>query len=340
MKAMLLREMRAVTAYINPLELADVPIPVPKENELLIKVSTCGVCHTELDEIEGRLPPSLLPRILGHQIVGRIVSAPLKCRFNVGDRVGVGWIYSACGECEYCISGQENLCPNFQATGKDRDGGYAQYCLADPRFTFPIPNSLSDFHAAPLLCAGAIGYRSLRLAGLEDGQNLGLSGFGASAHIVLQLAQYQYPQTRVFVFSRSQSERKFALSLGAYWAGEFGSTPPDLLHVMIDTTPAWLPVLESLRCIAPGGRLIINAIRKDDADKTNLLRLDYASNLWLEKVIKSVANVTRSDISEFLTLAAAVPIVPEFQEFALVDANQALQELKNRQIRGAKILVL
>lgn len=340
MKAMLLRKIQHVEADSNPLELVEVPIPSPKDNEVLIKVSACAVCHTELDEIEGRLPPSNLPRILGHQIVGRIVSSPPNNSHSIGDRVGVAWIFSACGECEFCRSGQENLCPQFQATGKDRDGGYAQYTLADPRFVFPIPGSISDLTAAPLLCAGAIGYRSLRLTGLEDGQNLGLSGFGASAHIVLQIAQHQFPKSRVFVFSRSESERLFALNLGAYWAGEFGSKPPAFLHAVIDTTPAWLPILESLKYITPGGRLVINAIRKEDADKTHLIHLNYVSDLWMEKEIKSVANVTRSDVSDFLNLAATIPIVPEYQEFSLTDANQALREIKNRRIRGAKVLVV
>ena len=259
---------------------------------------------------------------------------------NLNDRVGIAWIFSTCGECEYCRADQENLCPHFQATGKDKDGGYAQYALADQRFTYSIPETISDLHAAPLLCAGAIGYRSLRLARLQDGQNLGLSGFGASAHIVLQLARYQYPNSRIFIFSRSEFERRFALSLGAHWAGEYGATPPELLHSIIDTTPAWLPVMESLRSLAPGGRLVINAIRKEDGDLLNLTRIDYASYLWMEKEIKSVANVCRTDVSEFLNLAAAIPIVPEYQEFTLYDANRALHELKNRQIRGAKILVI
>lgn len=340
MQAMLLREIQNISPGISPLEWADVPIPEPSGQEILVKVSVCGVCHTELDEIEGRLPPTHLPIIPGHQVVGRVVKAPPESLFNLNDRVGIAWINSACGECEYCNSGQENLCPHFQATGKDRDGGYAQYTLADQRFAYRIPDSISDFHAAPLLCAGAIGYRSLRLAGLQDGQNLGLSGFGASAHIVLQLALFKYPHSRTFVFSRSEPERRFALSLGAYWAGEFGSSPPELLHSIIDTTPAWLPVLESLRSLTPGGRLVINAIRKEDADKVNLSRIDYASYLWMEKEIKSVANVCRSDVSEFLDLAASIPILPEYQEFALCNANRALHELKNRQIHGAKILII
>jgi propanol-preferring alcohol dehydrogenase len=340
MQAMLLRKIQMISPDSTPLEWSDIPIPEPSGQEILVKVSICGVCHTELDEIEGRLPPTRLPMIPGHQVVGRVIKAPNESLFKLNDRVGIAWIASACGECEYCISGQENLCHQFQATGKDRDGGYAQYALADQRFMYPIPDSIPDHHAAPLLCAGAIGYRSLRLAGLQDGQNLGLSGFGASAHIVLQLALFKYPHSRIFIFSRSEPERRFALSMGAYWAGEYGATPPEYLHSIIDTTPAWLPVLESLRCLAPGGRLVINAIRKEDADKIHLSHIDYASFLWLEKEIKSVANVCRTDVSEFLSLAAAIPILPEYQEFALRDANRALLELKNRNIHGAKILVI
>jgi propanol-preferring alcohol dehydrogenase len=190
------------------------------------------------------------------------------------------------------------------------------------------------------LCAGAIGYRSLRLTGLQDGQNLGLTGFGASAHIVLKLVQYQYPHVGVFVFSRSESERKFALELGAAWAGDTDSAAPEKLEAIIDTTPAWKPVVEALHNLAPGGRLVINAIRKEELDKDYLLKLDYPSHLWMEKEIKSVANVCRQDVSEFLELAARIPIKPEFQEYPLEGANQALLDLKNRKIRGAKVLIL
>jgi propanol-preferring alcohol dehydrogenase len=278
--------------------------------------------------------------ILGHQIVGRVIQAPAESSFKPGDRVGVAWIYSACGKCTYCLAGFENLCPDFKATGRDVYGGYAQYAVSLPQFSFPIPKSLTDKQAAPLLCAGAIGFRSLRLANLQDGQSLGLAGFGASAHIVLQLARFQYPNSSIIVFSRSETERKFALELGAQWAGNFGDTPPQKLNAIIDTTPAWLPVIESLHQLAPGGRLVINAIRKEDADKALLASLDYPTHLWMEKEIKSVANVSSSDVRDFLDLAARIPILPEYQEYALQDANQALFDLKNRKIRGAKILVI
>ena len=228
----------------------------------------------------------------------------------------------------------------FSATGKDAHGGYAEYMLARSDFVYRIPDRFSDAEAAPLLCAGAIGYRSLRLANLQDGQRLGLTGFGASAHLVLKMARKRFPHTPIFVFSRSAQERQFALELGATWAGEIGQTPPASLDAVIDTTPAWTPVLEALACLAPGGRLVINAIRKEAADQSSLLELNYPAHLWLEKEIKSVANVTRQDVSEFLALAAEIPIIPEVQLYPLAEANRALLELKNRQIRGAKVLAI
>jgi len=305
----------------------------------LIKVSTCGVCHTELDEIEGRTRPPRLPIVLGHQIVGRVVqNGSLADRFKTGDRVGVAWIHSACGSCAMCKSGTENLCDQFKATGRDVQGGYAEFTTVPEDFAYPIPDSFSDCQAAPLLCAGAIGYRSLHLTGIEDGFTLGLTGFGASAHLVLKMVMHKFPNSRVFVFARSQKERAFARGLGAHWAGGTGSAAPEKLDCIIDTTPAWNPVVEALKNLKGGGRLVINAIRKEEADKNTLLNIDYPMHLWMEKEIKSVANVARRDVLEFLTLAAEIPIVPEIQEFALEDANLALIELKERKIRGAKVL--
>jgi propanol-preferring alcohol dehydrogenase len=205
-------------------------------------------------------------------------------------------------------------------------------------YAYAIPPALSDAEAAPLLCAGAIGYRSLRLAALEDGRPLGLSGFGASGHLVLMTAQHQYPHTSVYVFARNPDERAFARELGAVWAGETEAEAPRKLDAIIDTTPVWKPVVEALRNLAPGGRLVINAIRKEDADQDNLLRLDYPTHLWLEKEIKSVANVTRADVSGFLTLAGEIPIRPTVEEYPLAEANRALVELRTRRIRGAKVL--
>ncbi len=323
----------------EPLRLADAPMPSPAPGEVLIRVSACGVCHTELDEIEGRTPPPRLPVIPGHQAVGVVEkTGGGVTRHREGDRVGVAWIFSACGKCAYCLQGNDNLCPDFRATGRDADGGYAEYMTIGGDYAFPIPGALSDAEAAPMLCAGAIGYRSLRLARLGDGQNLGLTGFGASGHLVLKMARYLYPQSGIYVFARSASEREFAKGLGAKWAGDTEDRPPQKLDAIIDTTPAWKPVVEALTSLNPGGRLVINAIRKEDADKDYLLRLDYPTHLWMEKEIKSVANVSRRDVSEFLMLAAAAGIKPEIEEYPLEDANRALLDLKEGNIKGAKVL--
>ena len=339
MKAMVLNAIANLKENRKPLNIADIPVPVPGEKEVLVKVSACGVCHTELDEIEGRTLPPKFPIILGHEIVGRVVKKGRNAsKFTTGDRVGIGWIYSACQECKFCQEGNENLCVNFMATGRDANGGYAEYTKVIEDYAYRIPAIFSDAEAAPLLCAGAIGYRSLRLTGIKDGQNLGLTGFGASAHLVLKIVQHQYPQTKVFVFARSEKEREFAYELGAVWAGDTDKESPEKLHCIIDTTPVWKPIVEALRNLARGGRLVINAIRKEDVDKEYLLRLHYPDHLWLEKEIKTVANVERRDISEFLELASTIPIKPEVEEFTLEEANKALLELKERKIRGAKVL--
>jgi propanol-preferring alcohol dehydrogenase len=339
MKAMILNEICNLEENTNPLEMVDMPNPVPGEKEILVKVSACGVCHTELDEIEGRTSPPQFPIVLGHEIVGRVVKTGSKAgKFTIGDRVGIGWIYSACQGCKFCLKGDENLCEHFKATGRDAHGGYAEYTKVIEDFAYKIPDIFSDSEAAPLLCAGAIGYRSLRLTGIRDGQNLGLTGFGASAHLVLKMARHKYPKSKVFVFARSEKEREFAQELGAVWAGNTEEEPPEKLDCIIDTTPVWKPIVEALKNLEGGGRLVINAIRKEDVDKEYLLRLGYPTHLWLEKEIKSVANVERRDISEFLELAATIPIKPEIEEFTLEEANKALLELKERKIRGAKVL--
>lgn len=341
MKAMVLDRIVSMDETAAPLTLTELPDPVPRDDEILVKVSACGVCHTELDEIEGRTPPPRLPVIPGHQVVGRVAGAGRAAKkFRSGDRVGVAWIHSACGTCELCRSGRENLCADFRATGRDADGGYAEYVTVSEDFAYSIPTIFTDAEAAPLLCAGAVGYRSLRLANLENGRSLGLTGFGASGHLVLMMARHKFPKSRVFVFSRSPREREFAIELGAAWAGDIGEDAPEPLAAIIDTTPAWRPVVGALKSLAPGGRLVINAIRKEERDKDALLRLDYPSHLWMEREIKSVANVTRADVREFLDLAAAVPIKPEVEEFRLEDANRALVELRERKIRGAKVLMI
>jgi propanol-preferring alcohol dehydrogenase len=358
MKAMVLNELGEMKSNPTPLNLQQIPEPTPGEGEVLIKVAACGVCHTELDEIEGRTPPPELPVVLGHQVVGVVEEVgegvqsletsdtssesqrqeTLDSLLKIGERVGVAWIFSACGECEHCRAGEENLCDQFKATGRDADGGYAQYMTVPAAFAHPLPQALSDSEAAPLLCAGAIGYRSLRLANIHDGGSLGLTGFGGSNHLVLKMAKYKYPNSDIFVFSRNLEEQEFARSLGAAWAGDIEASSPQKLDAIIDTTPVWKPIVEALRNLDSGGRLVINAIRKEEVDKEYLLKLDYPSHLWMEKEIKSVANVTRQDVRECLKLAAEAGILPDYQEYALEEANQALLELRQGKIRGAKVL--
>jgi len=334
MKAMVLESLADLRTHQIPLSLLSLPEPTLTVGEVLLRVTSCGVCHTELDEIEGRTPPPHLPVVLGHQVVGIIEEGE-----NKGQRVGVAWIASACGHCKYCLAGNENLCAEFKATGRDVNGGYAEYMKVRADFVHPIPDTFTDSEAAPLLCAGAVGYRALKLCNLQDGQSLGLMGFGGSNHIVLKVAKHKFPNSPIFVFSRNPSEREFALSLGAAWAGAIEQNPLEGLDAIIDTTPVWGPVHEALKFLNPGGRLVINAIRKEESDKEILLRLDYPSQLWMEKEIKSVANVTRQDVREFLHLAAEANIKPEFQEYELKDANQALLEMKQGKIRGSKVLV-
>ena len=339
MKAWLLENVHDLMEIESPVQLSDVEKPIPIADEILIGVSTCGICHTELDEIEGRAPPSNYPMILGHQVVGRVVVLGDEVTLHQpGDRVGVGWIYSACGQCEFCTSGRENLCDQFRATGRDVFGGYAEYIKVGERFAFTIPEVFTDEEAAPLLCAGAIGYRSLRLTNLQNGQRLGLTGFGASGHLVLKLVQHLYPDSEVYVFARNPNERAFALALGALWAGDTAEIPPQLLHAIIDTTPVWRPVKESLKNLLPGGRLVINAIGKESHDLDQFLSLDYARDLWMEKEIKSVANVVREDVEDFLQIAAEVPIKPKVQVYPFEEVNRALIELKQGRIEGAKVL--
>jgi len=339
MKGMVLKKICDLQGNPAPLELTELADPVPGEKEILVRVSVCGVCHTELDEIEGRTPPAHLPIVLGHQVVGTVEDMGAGAStFKIGDRVGIAWIFSACGVCKFCLDGNENLCPSFRATGRDANGGYAQYMKVAEDFAYRIPDAFTDSEAAPLLCAGAIGYRSLRLCDLQDGRSLGLTGFGASGHLVLKMARHQYPNSKVFVFARNPQERAFARELGAIWAGDTADESPEKLDCIIDTTPVWKPVVEALKNLEPGGRLVINAIRKEEADKEYLLRLDYATHVWMEKEIKSVANVSRRDVRGFLELAAQMAIKPEVEEFALEEANEALLELKTRKIRGAKVL--
>lgn len=335
MRAMVLSSCNGFDRPDGPLELVERARPTPGRGEILIRVLACGVCHTELDEIEGRTPPSKFPVVPGHEIVGRVEAKGPEChRYEAEQRVGVGWIFSSSGGAD------ENVSDAFLATGRDADGGYAEFMVVPERYAYPIPDVFADAEAAPLLCAGAVGFRSLRLANLSDGQVLGLTGFGGSGHLVLQLARYMYPAGRVFVFARSEAERAFALELGADWSGDTSDVPPEPPHAIIDTTPAWKPVLAALEQLRPGGRLVINAIRKESADRHLMAELSYEDHLWMEKEIKTVANVTHEDIEAFLPLAARIPLRVEVQTYSLENANQALRELKAGHVRGAKVLVI
>lgn len=333
MKAMVIEELGEITAERDPLVARDLPKPEPGPGQILVRVAACGVCHTELDEIEGRTPPPALPVVPGHEVIGHVEAAGEGAeRHSSGDRVGIGWIFRSDG------GEEENLSPAFEATGRDANGGYAEYMVVDERYAQPVPDRFSDTEAAPLLCAGAVGYRALRLAGIANGDVLGLTGFGGSAHIVLQLARHIYPDSRVFVFARDGDAQEFARSLGAAWAGGTEDAPPEPPRAIIDTTPAWLPVLAALRVLAPGGRLVVNAIRKEAGDRALMAQIDYETQLWYEKELKSVANVTARDIAEFLPLAAEAGIRPEVTVYRLDDANRALRELKQGGVRGARVL--
>ena len=340
MRALRIRETGEVLGLASPVVMETITIPRPGHGQILLRVHACGVCHTEIDEIEGRSPPPCLPMTPGHQVVGTVMEEGPGCNQDlIGRRVGVAWIHSACGQCEFCRSGRENLCPDFVACGRDVPGGYADYMVADEHYVHLIPESISDAQATPLLCAGAVGFRALRLCQLENGESLGLTGFGASGHLVLQMARHLLPDSHIHVFARSKAERDFALSLGAHWAGETQAAPPHLLNAIIDTTPAWLPVLCALEHLAPGGRLVINAIRKESADQRLLQTLSYERQLWMEKSIQSVANVTREDVAQCLRLAVEIPLRPKVSEYPLEQAVTALKELKQGHIRGAKVLM-
>jgi propanol-preferring alcohol dehydrogenase len=328
MKAMVLKKLG------QPLLMVELPIPKPKENEILIKVSVCGACHTDLDEAEGRLPTKL-PVVPGHQVVG-IVSELGKGvkKHKIGDRVGVTWLYSSCGQCSFCKKGEENLCEKAKWTGKDADGGYAEYMVVNENYAYLIPKQFTDSQAAPLLCAGVIGYRTLRLAQIQKGETIGLYGFGASAHIVIQIIKHKFPDSPVFAFTKSGGHAELAKSLGATWTGLSGEIPPVKLDKIMDFTPAGECVRDALKILNRGGRLVINAIRKE----TPIPALDYAEYLWLEREIKSVANVTRKDAEEFLPLAAQIPIVPTIEEFPLEQANEVLLRIKQSKLKAAGVL--
>jgi propanol-preferring alcohol dehydrogenase len=333
MKAMVLTKSAPVEE--KPLEPADLPMPSPADSQILVKVSVCGACHTDLDEAEGRLVPARFPIVPGHQIVGTVADkAKTAAKFEVGDRVGITWLYWACGQCNFCRAGAENLCQNAKWTGKDADGGYAEYMAISEDFAYRLPETFSDAQAAPLLCAGVIGYRTVRLAQITDGQTIGLYGFGASAHIVLQIIKYQFPSSPVFVFTKTAEHARLAERLCADWTGRSGDVPPEKLDRAMDFTPVGECVRDALLVLDKGGRLVINAIRKE----TPVPALNYAEYLWLEREIKSVANVTVADAEEFLPLAAQIPITPTIQEFPLDQANDVLLSIKHSKIHAAAVL--
>jgi alcohol dehydrogenase, propanol-preferring len=340
MRAMVLRHRPAVVGDAASLELVDMARPAPGANDVLVDVIVCGVCRTDLDIVEGRITARDYPIVPGHQVVGRVAEVGANVAdFQVGDRVGVAWIHWACGICRWCRSGRENLCERFVSTGCAAQGGYADAVTVPAAFAYSLPPEISDVETAPLLCAGAIGWRSLRLTELQDGDPLGLAGFGASGHLVLQLARHRFPASSIYVFARNANERSFARELGAEWTGDFDEAPPRAMGAVIDTTPVWKPMVDLLRHIMPGGRLVINAIRKTTSDQDQLLQLDYARDLWMERDIKSAANVTRADVRETLAAAAAIGLRPTVEELPLEHANDALRKLRSASaIRGATVL--
>ena len=315
----------------SPLKLREVPKPESAERQIRVAVRCCGVCHTDLHAVEGELKLPKLPLIPGHQIVGIVEARGAGAlKFREGDRVGVPWLFRTDGTCRYCLTGQENLCNRAEFTGLNADGGYADYVVVDEDFAYRLPFAFDDAHAAPLLCAGVIGYRSFRLSGAKRGDRLGLYGFGASAHIVLQFARHQ--GCDVYVFSRGEAHRRMALTLGAVWAGDAKDAPGEKLDAAIIFAPAGSLVPLALRASRKGATVALAGITMSP-----IPQLDYEL-LYGERALRSVANSTRQDVEEFLELAAEVPVTTEVTEFALEDANLALQKLKNSEINGAGVL--
>jgi propanol-preferring alcohol dehydrogenase len=329
MKAWLLRSPAPVET--NPLELTETPAPDPAGGQLLIKVHACGVCRTDLHVVEGELPPRKSPVIPGHQVVGTVERAgPDSRRFKRGDRVGVAWLHRTDGVCEYCVSGRENLCDAPDFTGYTVNGGYAEYITAPDAFVYAIPEGFADLHAAPLLCAGIIGFRCLRLSGLSRGARLGLSGFGAAAHVAIQVARYW--GVDVYAFSRDTRHARLASDLGAVWTGGSFDQPPQKLDAVIIFAPAGELIPAALKTLKKGGVVVLGGIHMSPIPE-----FEYGL-LYHERVIRSVANNTRQDGEDFLKAAAAIPIHTETQLFSMRDANAALNALKHDAIRGAAVL--
>jgi propanol-preferring alcohol dehydrogenase len=330
MRAMLLE--KAKPAEESPLRLAELPTPLPGLEEIRVRVRVCGVCRTDLHIVEGELPLPKLPVVPGHQIVGVVDAVGSGVtQFREGDRVGVPWVYSTCGECPYCRKGAENLCERGQFTGYHANGGYAEAMVARQSFAYPLPVNFADLAAAPLLCAGIVGFRSLKLSQVKPGERLAMYGFGASAHVVMQVARHW--GCEVFVFTRTEAHRQMARELGAAWVGGAEDAPPALLDAAIIFAPAGRLVLDALRVLRKGGTVAIADITMSPIPEINYDRL-----LYHERVVRSVANSTREDAREFLRLAAEIPVRTEVQEFSLADANQALLAMKHSRIRGAAVL--
>ena len=311
----------------SPLKIEEIAIPQINENEVLIKINACGICHTDLHIIEGELPPVKMPIIPGHQIVGVVEKIGTKVtKFKVGDKIGVPWLYSTCGKCEFCVRGKENLCNNAKFTGYHVNGGFTEYAKVSEDFAYHLPENLPDLNIAPLLCGGVIGYRALKLSEIKHGERLGLYGFGASAHIVIQIALYW--NCEVYVFTRSQAHRDLASKLGAVWTGRAEDNPPKKMHSSIIFAPAGYLVKEALRVLEKGGTISLAGIYM-----TPIPEIDY-SLIYQERKITSVANSTREDVIELLELAGKIPLKTEIQVFPLEEVNRALQLLKRSEIKG------
>jgi alcohol dehydrogenase, propanol-preferring len=325
MRAMVLLETK------RPLTETDAPKPEPKAGEILVRVHACAVCRTDLHVVDGELPDPKLPLIPGHQIVGEVVELGANAqRYNMGDRVGIPWLAWACGICPYCRSGQENLCDSAQFTGYTQDGGYAEFTVVDERFSVPIPNAYGDVEAAPLLCAGMIGFRSLTKAG--DGHRLGIFGFGAAAILITQVAVYQGRE--VYVFTRSAQNQNLAKSLGAVWVGDSGDAPPQPLDAAIVFAPSGAVVPLALGAVRKAGIVVCGGIHMSEIPPFSY------DLLWGERVLCSVANLTRRDAADFMSVASKAAIRTFFETFSLKDANKALEQLRNGQLRGSAVLTI
>jgi propanol-preferring alcohol dehydrogenase len=328
MRAMVLRAPSA--AENDPLEQADLEMPAPGPGELRLRVLACGVCHTDLHIVEGELSRPRTPIVPGHQIVGVVDATGARTHRRPGEVLGVTWLYSTCGRCEYCTSDRENLCDEARFTGLHADGGYAEYVVVREDFAQPLPSGLPPHHAAPLLCAGVIGYRALRLSGIQPGQRLGLFGFGASAHVTIQVARHW--GCEVYAFSRSDEHRRHALELGAVWAGSAQEDPPTSMHASIVFAPVGSVVHDALRSLGKGGTVAVNAVHMSPIPE-----LPY-ERIYFERTLKSVANLTRRDARELLELAATIDLHTDVERHPLEHANEALQRLKRSEIRGAAVL--